>query len=485
MKRVLDGIEPLKVFFYFEEICNIPHVSHHTSEMSDYIENFAKRKGFKYIRDEIGNVIVFKNASKGYENHGAVIMQGHIDMVGAKRPEISHDFLTEPIELDEDAISQGYISAVGTSLGGDDGIAVAYMLAILDDDTLNHPALEAVFTVDEEVGLLGATALDCSPLKGKILLNMDSEDEGIFITGSAGGMGSELSLSVQYNDVEGLLVNLSICNLTGGHSGVEIGTGKPSANVCIGRVLYRIGKEVSYRLTNICGGEVDNAISAKCIASIVIDAVDFDKVKRICKDVENELRNEYKGLEDNATVTCEKGMEGIHEAIIKEDGDKIVFILRNAPYGVLARNTDNAELVETSLNPGVLRIENKVFRLVYSVRSSIESKKRDVAERLSHLIGFVGGEYKESGSYPAWTYNPDSEIRKVAGDAYKELFGKEAAFETIHAGLECGIFYDKIPGLDIVSYGPDMEDIHTFDERLKIDSVKRVYDLTIRILEKL
>lgn len=482
MNRVLNGLKPEAVFKFFEDICNIPHTSYHTNLISDYCENFAMDRGLKYVRDELGNVIIYKDASCGCESAPVTIIQGHLDMVGAKREDSSHDFLTDPLQL---LIKDGFVTADGTTLGGDNGIAVAMALAILDDDSIKHPALEIVLTVDEEVGLCGAEAIEPANLSGKYLINLDSDDEGIFLTGSAGGLGADLSLNVNLTEYEGVKLQLIICNLTGGHSGAEIGTGRPSANVLMGRLLKNIDDLADYYIYSIKGGEVDNAICQKCVACIVADSAELPQIRMVCEKVMNELRQEYRGIDDDITILCEEKESGCYNVCDDYGREKILCLLRNLPYGVMARNAYDVNLVETSLNPGILTFESGVFKLVYSVRSSVESAKRELADRLEYLIEFLGGTYGESGNYPAWTYKPDSRLRDIISSTYEDMYGSKPEFTTIHAGLECGVFSDKLPGVDIVSYGPDMKDIHTFNERLSIESTERVYNFTLKLLENI
>lgn len=485
MRRILDNLEPRDFFHYFEDICNIPHVSYHTEKMSDYCENFAKEHGLKYVRDDAGNVVIYKPATPGYEEHPAVIIQGHIDMVGAKTDESGHNFLTDSIKLDEEALSRGVVTAIGTTLGGDDGVAVAYAMAILASTTLKHPAIEAVFTVDEEVGLLGAKAFDTSLLSGRYFLNLDSEDEGSILIGCAGGLRSDLKLPVNMAEYEGTKLRITICNLTGGHSGTEIGTGRPSANILMGRLLKSIDDYEDYYLMEIEGGVVDNAIAQKCSAVIVCEADAIPGIEQICDRVCSELKNEYAGIEDNITALCEREAQGCYRVADDIGREKILCLLTNLLQGVIARNPMDVNLVETSLNMGVLKFSDGLLTAGYCVRSSIESAKRNLADRIGYLTEFLGGEYEESGDYPAWPCRQDSKLPKIAAEVYKEMYGKDVSLQTIHAGLECAIFADKMPELDIISYGPIIKDIHTFDEELDIESAKRVYDFTVRLLEAL
>lgn len=483
MKNLLNNIKPKNVFKFFEDICEIPHVSFHTERIRDYVEQFAIERNLKYVKDNNGNIVVYKSASKGYENHDAVIIQGHLDMVGAKEDNIAHDFIKDPILLDEEAIKDGIITAKGTTLGGDDGIAVAYALAILDDNELLHPPIEALFTTNEEVGLLGATAFDCSLLTGKILLNIDSEDEGVFLMGSAGGMRMDVSIPLECVDLEADIITITVYGLKGGHSGDKIGTGRPSANVLMGRVIGKIAEKYDIYPISINGGVVDNAIADKCVARIGI--FNPEGIQDFCENIQNTLNEEYLGIEDNISILV--GFEeGKSQRVISKSGlNTIIMALKSMPQGVVSRNADDINMVETSLNLGILNVNEDGIRMGYSIRSSIESAKLELAERVEFIAKFLGGEVTRSGIYPAWSYNPVSKVRKLIGAIYKEQTGKEPVMRTIHAGLECGVFYSKIDGLDIVSYGPNLYDIHTFNERMEIDSVRRVYELTIELLRRL
>lgn len=484
MKRKLEAYRPEKVMYYFENICNIPHVSHHTEAISSYCETFAKEHGLRYYRDETGNVVIYKNASAGYEDHDAVILQGHIDMVGARTGESSHDFLTDGIDIDEEALKDGFITARQTTLGADNGIAAAYMFAILEDDSLKHPPLEAVFTVDEEVGLLGAAALDTSVLHGKYMINMDSEEEGEFITGCAGGLRSDLVLRTERTKAGHNIYRITVKGLKGGHSGSDIGTGRPSANVLMGRVLERIGKISDIRIISLCGGTVDNAICNHAEAVISCNT-DIGSVENLCETVMGELKTEYAGIDDGITVIAQSVDDNDMTAATPEDTARMILALRLLPYGVIARNAKDAGMIETSLNPGVMLYEDGVFRLGYSIRSSYASAKRELADRLKVLAAYIGGSCEESGDYPSWPHKNDSRLCDTAAGLYRDMYGKDAVFTIIHAGLECGIFADKMPYLDIISYGPDMYDVHTYDERLSIESAERVYNFTLKLLERL
>lgn len=490
MNRILDQLEPKRVFEIFEDICNIPHISGHTQALCKYCEDFAIAKGLHYAVDGYGNIVIYKGGTPGYEDHKTVILQGHLDMVGAKAKETVHDFLTDPLKLDPDTIEKGYITALGTTLGGDDGIAVAYMLAILENQEILHPPLEAVFTTDEEIGLLGASAFDYSRLKGSYLLNIDSEEEGIFLTGCAGGMRGDVRLPYATREKDGIVVSLQITGLKGGHSGVSIGTGRPSAVVLLGRVLEGLSKETEIGLVSMEAGTVDNAIAKQAMATVVASQEAFALIEDICQRFQKDFQEEYIGVEEGITILTELQENASYEVVEASDFEKIILLLRTLPYGVQARNASDHQLVETSLNPGILRCSQGEFQLGYSIRSSFESAKRELGDRIQTLTQYLGGSYKETGNYPSWTYNPDSALRPLVREIYLEQYGEEPVFETIHAGLECGIFYNQMKllnpeGLDIISFGPNMADIHTQDELLYIDSVGRVYEFLIKLLGRL
>ncbi len=484
MDRVLIDIEPQDVFNFFEDICNIPHISYHTDLISDYCEEFAKTRKLRYVRDNVGNVIIYKDATKGYENVPAVIIQGHLDMVGAKAGNSLHDFIKDPLKI---YIEDGFITADGTTLGADNGIAIAMALAILDNNNLKHPALEIVFTVNEETGLEGAKALDTNLLKGKYLLNLDSDGENVFLTGCAGGITSRLSLCTGMSDCEGVRMLVSVGNLTGGHSGGEIGTGRPSANVLMGRLLMEIDSILDFGLESLNGGEVENAICKKCDAVIIVDSENVKMIKEICDNVTNVLRTENAGIDDNITITCtcEEDKCGQYSVCDRRGLRKILLMLYTFPYGVIARNAWNINLVETSLNPGVISLDDGEFIMLYSIRSSFESAKRKLASHLQYMMEVFGGEYEEYGDYPAWSHREESALRNIVSDTYEEMYHVKPTFTTIHAGLECGILSEKLPDVDIVSYGPHMQDIHTYDEKLSIQSVEKVYKFTLKLLENI
>lgn len=473
----------VKYLDFFKEICRIPHVSFHTEDIRNYCEDFAVKHSLRYIKDDGENIVIFKAASAGYENHPAVILQGHLDMVGDKAPESSHDFLKDEIIIDKEQLNDGIITAVDTTLGGDDGIAVAYMLAILADDSLKHPAIEAVFTADEEVGLLGADKLDCSNLSGRYMINIDSEEEGIFLTGCAGGIRCDLELTLKQIKRRGLKIRLEISGLKGGHSGSEIGTQRPSANILMGRLLNELYEENDFGIYSIMGGVVDNAISCQCVADIVLDEEYFDNIFYNAKKTAGHIQNEYRIEENNIRITVTKQSIDEYPVTDNDSTKRLLFVLSQLMQGVIRRNPTNPVQVETSLNLGLISCMEGIFKGGYSIRSSYSTEKYHLVSKLKKLIEYAGGTIKLSGDYPAWLYRPDSELREKINRLYYSMYEKEPSFETIHAGLECGIIAEKMPQLDIISMGPDIYDIHTYKERMSLESCDRVYEFLVKLLE--
>ena len=462
--RVLENCEPKRVFYYFEEICKIPHGSGNTKQISDYLVDFAKKHGFDYVQDEMNNVVIYKPASKGYENAPTVILQGHMDMVCEKRPGVEHDFEKDGLNL---SVRDGYISANGTTLGGDDGIAVAYALALLDSTDLPHPALEVLITVDEEIGLLGAVGLDCSVLKGKRMINMDSEAEGSLWISCAGGL------------------QVKICGLMGGHSGAEIDKKRANANVLMARFLYGLKNEADYEIISLEGGQKDNAITREAVAELLIDGAQAEAVKAYAAKVQAGLREEYEGSDSGITIQITEG--DVEQAMILHptSREKVLFYLMEVPFGIQKMSGSIEGLVETSTNIGIVKLYEDEFFASSGVRSSVEAARDALSDKIQYLTEFLGGEYTIQGAYPAWEYRKESPLRDRMVSVYEEMYGQKPAVVAIHAGLECGLFYKKIEGLDCVSLGPDMKDIHTSEEVLDIASTERVWNYLVKVLEQL
>lgn len=476
----LNHYEPRKVFHFFEQICSIPHGSGNTNQIADFCVNFAKEHHLRYLRDAANNVILFKKASIGYENAPTVILQGHLDMVCAKTPDNTIDMATQGVQV----VTEGdWIHAVDTSLGGDNGIAVAMALAILDDDSLLHPPLEVVLTTDEETGMDGAFALDATPLQGRRMLNLDSEEEGILTVSCAGGLRAEGILPISRYTANGVRCLITVQGLLGGHSGVEIHKGRGNAIQLLGRVLYALRKESEFSILELNGGVVDNAIPLEATAELLIPANSVDTCKAVIEQCDAIFKNEYASTDPAVTVTCQTKESTQTSVTDVESTDRILFVLQNAPCGVQVMSPDIPDLVQTSLNFGVLRLKESTLYATFSVRSSVESQKQMLRDRLICLFEGIGGTVTCSGEYPGWAYRKESPLRDIVTRSYRTLFNAEPQVVAIHAGLECGLFSDKLPGLDCVSIGPDMKDIHTVNERLSISSTARTYQLVLEILK--
>ena len=479
--RVLEQLEPKAVFSYFEDLCGIPHGSGNTRAVSDYCVSFAQAHGLEYRQDEMGNVIIIKPATPGYENAPAVMLQGHLDMVCEKDAALTElDMATTPLQLEVDG---DLISAKGTTLGGDDGIAVAYALAVLAAEGLSHPRIEAVFTVDEEIGMLGAAAIDLTGLKSKFLINLDSEEEGIFLTSCAGGVTASAVLPVSRESVEGTAVELSVDGLQGGHSGVEIDKGRGNANMLMGRFLNRLSKRTAFRLLRLSGGMKDNAIPLSCQAVIVTE--DAAAVSEAAAEYDTLLKHEYRTSDPGATVRASLLNQGKSQALTEESTRRAVCLLTNVPNGIQAMSMDIPGLVETSLNLGILRLEEDSLQLSFAVRSSVSSAKDAVVERLESITTAMGGSLTLAGDYPAWEYKKDSRLREILVETFRDQYGRDPEIQAIHAGVECGMLSGKIQGLDCISLGPDMTGVHTCHETLSISSVVRTWELLIEALRRL
>lgn len=480
--RVLENCEPKRVMYYFEEICGIPHGSGDIVKISNYLVDFADSHNLKCEQDDLGNVVIYKPATTGYENAPTVILQGHMDMVCEKRPDVEHDFTKEGLKL---SVENGYISANGTTLGGDDGIAVAYCLALLESTDISHPALEIVITVDEEIGLLGADGLDCSILKGKRMINLDSEAEGSIWVSCAGGGTAESVFPVQRGEAEGEKVQVKIHGLLGGHSGAEIDKKRANANVLMGSYLYALKKCVDFEIISLEGGTKDNAITRECIAQLLVSPEMTEALKDFSQEYQSKLREEYTGSDDKITVTVNAYGNSTERVLFPGSRERVLFFLNQIPFGVRKMSGSIENLVETSSNLGILKLKEDEFYACNSVRSSVSSAKMTLLDKMEHLTEFLGGEFTVSGMYPAWEYRKESPLRDKMVAVYEEMYGKKPEVVAIHAGLECGLFYEKIEGLDCVSVGPNMKDIHTSEELLDVESAERVWKYLLKVLENL
>lgn len=474
--NVLNGYEPTSVLGFFEEICNIPHISYHEKALSDYCARFAKERNLYYHQDEIGNVIIIGEATPGYEEVEPIIIQGHLDMVGDKVPGCKIHMETESIRI---MVEGDYITADGTTLGGDDGIAIAYGLALLDAKDIPHPRLELVLTVCEEVGLEGATAIDLSCCQAKRLLNIDSEDEGVFTVGCAGGVRADCFIPMTTTTKSGVLCQITTTGFLGGHSGIEIDKGRANANVMLGRFFLFLKRILVFDIADMSGGVKDNVIPKNAKASFVVAKADIETVKRAVADFNKEIANEYATADPNVELVlemCESEQEARHTVLAEESKENVITALNIMPNGVQVMSQDLPGLVETSLNLGVLKVDGAELHLCFSVRSSITTAKEYLMSKLQQITETLGGTIAYHGDYPGWAYARESKLRDLCVKVYERQYGVTPKIEVIHAGLECGILASKIDGLDCISIGPNMADVHTPDEVISISSIARVWE---------
>lgn len=480
--RILENLEPQDVFYYFEEICKIPHGSGNTGQISDYLKAFADEHGLYCRQDELNNIVMIKEASKGYEDHEPVLLQGHMDMVAVKDADCTIDMTKDGLQLE---ILGDRLTAKGTSLGGDDGIAVAFALALLAGEEYRHPRIELILTVDEEVGMEGATGLTVDDLTAKRMINLDQEEEKIFITGCAGGARIDIRKKTETEQIKGLLCKLKISGLQGGHSGQEINKERGNAICLMGRLLAALQEKMPIYLKEVNGGTADNAIPNEVCAEIVVTEWTED-IAAFMEEKFCGLKAEFAGKEDGLKCELQVGAEdALIEVCNRKDSEQWIHLLNVIPHGVIANSVKMKGLVETSLNPGILNVSAVEGMVSTSVRSSNAAAKEALINQLKSLAALCDATVGIRGDYPGWDYDPDSPLREKMVTIYEEMYGVKPQIEAIHAGLECGIFQSKIPGLDCVSIGPDMQDIHTTRETLSIPSVQRVWKFLLKVLESL
>ncbi len=463
-----------KVFHFFGEISKIPHASENTAGIADYLADFARERGLWFVRDSADNVIIRKPATSGKEGSPTVIFQGHTDMVADKVKGSPIDMDKEGLKLYRDG---DFLRAEGTTLGGDDGVALAYALAVLDSNDIEHPEFEALFTSNEEIGLLGATALDASALKGKLMVNIDSDVEGVFTVGCAGGMRIDMRIDAEREAAGGEFYRLAISGLQGGHSGIEIDKGRSNAIKLLAEILSAAR---GVRIAKIEGGNADNAIprSAECIFT-----VEEGELSRLSGAVAGAFKA-HGVREPQIKITLTESEEG-GEVFTEADSKRLTELICKLPSGVIAMCEDIPELVETSANIGILCKEEHALCVSMSIRSSKNTSKEQLRSSIRDIAEGIGAVVTERGAYPAWEYRRDSMLRDIMVDIYTEMYGKSPEVITIHAGLECGIFSDKIDGLDCVSIGPDNFDIHTPEEHLSISSTARVWEYLKELLKRI
>ena len=483
MSDVLKALQPRKVFEYFEIISSIPRESGNEKAISDYMVNFANELGLEVHQDEAYNIYIKKPATEGYENTPTVILQGHMDMVCEKNKDTEHDFNTEGLKLYVDG---DWIGAEGTTLGADNGVAIAYQMAILADNTLKHPAIECLMTTDEERGMTGVANLHPEYLQGKILLNLDTEVEGEFLVSCAGG--AKVYLTMPYESVEisndAVLYKVTLNGLKGGHSGAEIHYERGNAHLLMGRVLNALREKFEFDLVSFEGGTKDNVITRECEVILALSRDHVNLLKEVTQEMLTLFKGEFAVQDPEICMT-------VSEAAFQEQGicksavDKLINLLLVIPNGVMGYDQHMKGLVQTSLNLGIVKVEDNRIRFGTAVRSSVASRKEELLNKLEALSTIMGMMFEVKGDYPAWQYDEHSRIRDLSISLYEEMYGEKPNVTAIHAGLECGFIAEKCPGLDMISMGPNLKHIHSPQEVVSISSMARVYEYLVKLLENL
>ena len=476
----LENLNPNRVFYYFKKISSIPHGSGDMDAIAKFCTDFAIEHNLKFIRDDANNVIIYKNGTVGYENSAPIILQGHLDMVCQKTPESTVDFLKDGLDLYVDG---DFVKARGTTLGADNGIAVAMVLSILESQNIPHPPIEAVFTTDEETGMIGARALDMSVLNGKRMINLDSETEDIVTVSCAGGSDFEVNIPVKSVAKQGTLVTLQIKGLLGGHSGVEINKNRVNANMIAGRVLNELKSQIDFDIISIYGGDKANAIPNRCVIELCVGNTEGFAI--LAQKIFDTIKQELADREPNFAPEILVGDAGEYSVLDTKIKNKIIYTLLCAPNGVVEMSASIEGLVQTSLNLGVLMTTKESIILHFALRSNKKSALIFLEQRLASFFDNLDLTYKTFGHYPPWEYNAKSALREIYCGTYFEAFGTQPRVKAIHAGLECGVFASQIDNFDCISIGPAMHDVHTTQERLSISSTQKMYELIIKILEKL
>ena len=476
---MLENLKPQRVFKYFEEICSIPHGSGDMDKIADYCVEFAKSHVLEYKRDSANNVVIYKNATAGYENAEPVILQGHLDMVCQKLEDRNIDFSADGLDI---FIDGDFVKARGTTLGADNGIAVAMVLAILESNEYRHPRIEAVFTTDEEIGMVGATKLDMSLLSAKKMINIDSEEENAVTVSCAGGSDFKVSLPINRVKKSGTEVTVILKGLKGGHSGIEIDKGRVNANILAGRFLNSLAKAVDFEIISIDGGDKGNAIPNLCKMRLCVN-----DVEKVVNEAEKELeiiKNEISEREKDFSPVITVGESAEFDVFDNELKNNLIFALLCAPNGIIEMSASIKGLVETSLNLGILTTSNEEITMLFTLRSNKKSAHIALENKLKGFFSKLPCTIEASGHYPPWEFKENSELQKLYIDTYKEITGIEPSVEAIHAGLECGIFYSAIEGLDCISIGPDLFDVHTVNEKMSISSTEKIFNVLINLLAK-
>lgn len=483
---MLENLNPQKVFRYFEEISAIPHGSGNIEAIGGYCMKFAESHGLKAVKEDCGSVIIYADGTGGYENCRPVILQGHLDMVCEKRAGCPKNMETEAIDLRTDG---EWIWAEDTTLGGDDGIAIAYILALLDSPEIPHPPIEALLTSDEETGMTGAEELDGSLLSGRTLINIDSEEEGFLTVSCAGGVRCGCEYPLEFTDTEeGMCaIDIEVDKLLGGHSGVEIHKRRSNGHKVLGDVLGYVYKRAPFFICDIKGGTKTNVIPKSALAVIVTKAENKDAVIEAASEYFREIfHTVYGSFEPEAALTACESYEPVPKRrMTAASTAKTVFALANSPDGVVTVMKDNPDVVLSSLNMGELCIENDVLKAGYLIRSNSQGGKTEIVEKLTSFTEYLGGRVVTDSDYPSWEYRESSPLRDLMTGIFERIYGRKPVITAIHAGLECGLLGQKLPGADMVSIGPDIENVHTPDERMNVASVQRTWDYLLAVLKEI
>lgn len=479
----IADLSPKEVFYYFSRIAAIPHGSGNTGQIADYCLRFADEHGLRSYKDDVGNVMIFADGTQGYENSEPVILQGHLDMVCDKKIGSDFNFETDSLKIRTDG---NYVWAEDTTLGGDDGIAIAYILAILASENIPHPPLEALFTVDEEIGMIGARGLDTRFLKSKRLINLDSEVEGVLTASCAGGVRAHCDIPLQFTDTSDDMVTIQIelSGLKGGHSGIDINKHRKNALKIMGRLLEYLGDKSDVLLSDVTGGRKANAIPKSAQAVVCVNKADEATVLQSAMEFFKILKMELKNVEPDIKMTAEK-IEKSVKVTDKKSTRKLIFSLMQIPNGIQTMSPDIPDMVQTSLNLGIASIENDVFMMSFLIRSNASTGKQTTIQKLNSFIDYLGGKVVFTSDYPVWEYRIISELRDVMIRTYNEVYADKPVVASIHAGLECGILSGKISDIDMISIGPNLENVHTPDERMDVASVERCWNYLLKVLKNL
>ena len=483
MYSTLEQLTKHPVFYHFAEISKIPRGSGNEKEISDYLVKFAQNRNLEVVQDEALNVIIKKPATVGYENVPAIIIQGHMDMVCEKNQATVHDFEKDPIQL---RIVDDMLYANQTTLGADNGIAVAYALALLDSTDTLHPALEVVITTEEETTMGGAFAVDAKHFDGEIFINIDSEEDHKLLVSSAGGAKAVETIPVVWEEApaDTEAYRLYVGGLKGGHSGMEIDKQRGNANKALGRILHDLSNEIAFDMSDIHGGLKTNAIPRESVATILLSANDVQKVEEKVNEWTRILQQELRAVDPDVYVSLTKIEENVEKVFAKVTQKQLISSLFLIPNGIQSMSMDIPGLVESSTNLGVIETIHNEIKLRNEVRSSVSSLKERIVDEIKHIAQLVGAQFEKESEYPEWPYNPNSPIRDLFEKVHKEKYNTDAEIFAVHAGIECSVFVQKMPELDAISLGPDIFNVHTPDEHVSIPSVMNNWEYFIEVMRE-